>query len=1038
MQMSRKLKVKIAAIVIAAVASIFVMGVLLSGMQGELTRANYDAEMGAEAEQLSTLLAEADDENAQNKETYDAIYQSKAQSISFIAANDAGFEATDAKMREYQELLEVDNVLTVSVDGTVLAQAAETRADFSAARFNYLRESLSTGEPSRAVEINLPEQEWRTRYYAARIDDATMVVIEQDPSELYDLIESTGSTASVLKNVQIGQDGYVFSLSAQTYVIEYHPDEALVGADALDAGIDAGDLEDGFTGWMTLAGQRIYARVCLIGDTYYVEAVPAADMNASGDLTVGVILFVFAVVAASVALYGIFVLRADERDGQDGEDELRISSTLRVNRRIASRAAVLSAVGFLAVIVISFYMQTLFALSSQSLTLTERVDQVASTIERSQDRAEELEGQYNERYLSKARVAAYVLDQNPALANRAKLQELADALQIQYLFTFDINGTMTATNSNFTNFVLSEDPEDQSYEFRKLLQGVDSVVQPAGPDEVSGEMRQYIGVTTHDASGTVNGFVQLGIRPTRLETVLESVQIDHVLDGVQVGVDGFAFAVNKSDGTFAYYPNENMVGKLATDCGMTEAQLKDGYSDYVTINGEQLYAASAETSDYYVFAAGSDGALMAERGPLTAATGAIALVCLAVLFCLMVFEPSATVSQAVEKGEDAAQEDGRPRMVDVTVGGRTMKTVSAASRWFRRSFDWNDMTPEQKLGRVLRWFVGAGVILVCLAVVFKDAIFERGSIFAYILGGSWQHGLNIFAITASIMFACLFLTIAEILQKVLMLISRVVEARGVTMCRLASSIVKYASVIGILYWCLALLGVDTATLLASAGLLTFAVSLGAKDIVTDIISGLFIIFEGEFRVGDIIQVSGQRGTVMEIGVRTTKINDGSGNVLVLRNSNISNVVNMTKEHSFAAVEVGIEYGESLERVENVLAKEFPNIKRRLPAIIDGPFYKGVTMLADNSVNIKIVAECAEKDRSGLTNDLNREIKLLFDKYDISIPYPQVVVNQPTVFKKATYAEKLAADRFNAEQKEALRDLADEDEDFDDSNDSERR
>ena len=1037
MQMSRKLKVKIAAIVIAAVASIVAMGVLLSGMQGELTRANYDAEMEAEAEQLSTLLAEADDENVQNKETYDAIYQSKAQSVSFMAANDAGFEATDAKMREYQELLEVDNVLTVSADGTVLAQASETRADFSAARFNYLRESLSTGEPSRAVEVNLPEQEWRTRYYAARIDDATMVVIEQDPAELYDLIESTGSTASVLKNVQIGQDGYVFSLSAQTYVIEYHPDEALVGADALDAGIDAGDLEDGFTGWMTLAGQRIYARVCLVGDTYYVEAVPAADMNASGDLTVGVILFVFAVVAASVALYGIFVLRADERDGQDGEDELRISSTLRVNRRIASRAAVLSAVGFLAVIVISFYMQTLFALSSQSLTLTERVDQVASTIERSQDRAEELEAQYNERYLSKARVAAYVLDQNPALANRAKLQELADALQIQYLFTFDINGTMTATNSSFTNFVLSEDPEDQSYEFRKLLQGVDSVVQPAGPDEVSGEMRQYIGVTTHDASGTVNGFVQLGIRPTRLETVLESVQIDHVLDGVQVGVDGFAFAVNKSDGTFAYYPNENMVGKLATDCGMTEAQLKDGYSDYVTINGEQLYAASAETSDYYVFAAGSDGALMAERGPLTAATGAIALVCLVVIFCLMVFEPSAAAPQAVERGGDAAQEDGRPRMVDVTVGGRTMKTVSAASRWFRRSFNWNDMTPEQKLGRVLRWFVGAGVILVCLAVVFKDAIFERGSIFAYILGGSWQHGLNIFAITASIMFACLFLTIAEILQKVLMLISRVVEARGVTMCRLASSIVKYASVIGILYWCLALLGVDTATLLASAGLLTFAVSLGAKDIVTDIISGLFIIFEGEFRVGDIIQVSGQRGTVMEIGVRTTKVNDGSGNILVLRNSNISNVVNMTKEHSFAAVEVGIEYGESLERVESILSKELPNIKRRLPAIIDGPFYKGVTMLADNSVNIKIVAECAEKDRSGLTNDLNREMKLLFDRYDISIPFPQVVVNQPTVFKKATVAEKAAADKFNAEQKEAIRNMVDEDEDFDESNDSER-
>ena len=57
---------------------------------------------------------------------------------------------------------------------------------------------------------------------------------------------------------------------------------------------------------------------------------------------------------------------------------------------------------------------------------------------------------------------------------------------------------------------------------------------------------------------------------------------------------------------------------------------------------------------------------------------------------------------------------------------------------------------------------------------------------------------------------------------------------------------------------------------------------------------------------------------------------------------------------------------------------------------------------------------------------------------LPVPFPQVVVNQPTVFKKATIDEKLAADKFNAEQKEAIRSMADEDEDFDESNDSERR
>ena len=272
---------------------------------------------------------------------------------------------------------------------------------------------------------------------------------------------------------------------------------------------------------------------------------------------------------AAVVLYGIFVLRDDERRGEAEQGDAKAGG-LRINRRIAKKAAVLSAVGFIGIIVISFYMQTLFALSSQSLAMTERVEQIAQTIKTSQDRASDLEDQYNERYLSKAQGAAYILDRNPEPATREKLQELADALEIEYLFTFDSSGRVTATNSTFTNFVLSEDPEDQSYGFCKLLQGVESYVQPAGPDEVSGELRQYIGV--------IDGFVQLGIRPTRLETLLEPVQIDHVLDGVHVG---------------------------------------------------------------------ADGALMAERVPLTVATAGIALVCLAVISCLMVVEP--------KPGADAAR-----------------------------------------------------------------------------------------------------------------------------------------------------------------------------------------------------------------------------------------------------------------------------------------------------------------------------------------------------------------------------------------------
>lgn len=991
--MSRKLKRKIALLVIVVAASMAVMGVLLSQMQENLSIASYTEEMNEESERLVQVLDEAEEENAQNKETFDAIYQSKAQTVSFMAANDTGFAETDAKMREYQQLLEVDNIMVVKADGTIVAQAADTRANFSYARFNYLRECLATGEPSRAVEIELPEEDWLMRYYAARIDADTMIVIEQSPLELRELVETTGSTASVLKNISVGQGGYVFALSAQTYVIEYHPDEALVGADALDAGIDVNDLEDGTITWMTLDGQELYCRVSLIGDTYYICAVPASDMASARTVTVAVILFVFFVVMAAVALYGVFVLREEERSGRGAvgaagtqgtgrADGARRERGLRINDAIARRAAALSLVGLIAIVVVSFYMQTLFALSSQSVTNKERAAEIAETISSTNDRATDLTEQYNERYLSKARVAAYIIEQNPKLATKEKLQELADALQIVNVYRFDLNGDMVASNALYEHFSLSEDPEDQSYAFRCLLQGVDEYIQEPMPDDTTGALRQYIGIATYDDRGFVDGFVQIGIRSSRLETLLESVQIDRVLDGVQAGAGGFAFAVSKADGTIAYFPDPMVQGKDATKVGLTEAQLRGGYDDYLTIDGTTYYASSVETDDYYVYVAGPEGELMSQRMPLTIATAGIAAVCMALVFCIVAVEPIGGDARA----QAAATTDAR--IFDIkTPSGRRARTESAASRWLNRSFDWWEMTPEQKLAFVLRIFMGVAVLAVFASVLFRDQIFGSGSVFGYILGGGWERGLNIFAITASIMTACVIFTVSWFGQRLLHLLSTVLSARGETVCRLLVSLLKYGAILGTLYWCLATVGVDTATLLASAGLLTLAISFGAKDLVTDLLCGLFIIFEGEFRVGDTISVGANTGTVMEIGIRTTKINDGSGNVIVLRNSAISNVVNRTKLDSFANIDIDVTVGEDLPFIENLLERELPNIAARQPMILDGPFYRGVVALTTSTMTLRIMARCSEANRGALERNLKREMRLLLTRYGIA-PYQQ--------------------------------------------------
>ncbi len=414
---------------------------------------------------------------------------------------------------------------------------------------------------------------------------------------------------------------------------------------------------------------------------------------------------------------------------------------------------------------------------------------------------------------------------------------------------------MIASNAPHEHFSISDDPEDQSYEFRQLLQGVDEFIQDPQHDDTSGALRQYIGIATYDENGFVDGFVQIGIRSSRLETLLESVQIDRVLDGVKAGTSGFAFAVNKDDGTLAYYPDAMAQGKDATKIGLTGDQLTGGYNDYLTLEGQTYYAASVETGYYYVYVAGPEGELISQRIPLTITTGIIALACMALVYALLTLEPaSGSVAARIISGDK-----GDGRIFDVeTPSGRMAKTESAASRWLNRSFDWDTMSSEQKLGYVLRIFMGIAVVMIFISVLFRDKIFGSNSVFGYILGGGWSNGLNIFAITASIMTACVIFTVSFVIQKVLHMLSTVLSARGETVYRLLISLTKYGAILGTLYWCLATIGVDTATLLASAGLLTLAISFGAKDLVTDLLCDLFIIFEGEFRVGDTISVGAKR------------------------------------------------------------------------------------------------------------------------------------------------------------------------------------
>lgn len=148
---------------------------------------------------------------------------------------------------------------------------------------------------------------------------------------------------------------------------------------------------------------------------------------------------------------------------------------------------------------------------------------------------------------------------------------------------------------------------------------------------------------------------------------------------------------------------------------------------------------------------------------------------------------------------------------------------------------------------------------------------------------------------------------------------------------------------------------------------------------------------------------------------------------IINNSEIKTVVNQTQHLSVVSTIISIEYGESLPKVELIIRDNIDRIKAAIPQIVEGPFYKGVTVLGASSVDLLFMSNCKEEDYFPVSRAMNRELKLLFDEYGINIPFPQVVVNQPVEFDKDSMSayQEWAAKRFVDKQAELSKDLEDE-------------
>jgi len=191
-------------------------------------------------------------------------------------------------------------------------------------------------------------------------------------------------------------------------------------------------------------------------------------------------------------------------------------------------------------------------------------------------------------------------------------------------------------------------------------------------------------------------------------------------------------------------------------------------------------------------------------------------------------------------------------------------------------------------------------------------------------------------------------------------------------------------------------GFEIGPILAAAGIVGLAFGFGGQYLIRDIISGLFIILENQYRVGDVVDLDLASGKVEQISLRKTTLRDIDGTVHHIPHGEIKRVSNLSNEFSRININIGIGYSSDIERVItiiNQIGNDLAADPQWKDYIIQAPQFLRIDEFADSSIVLKILGESLPDKKWDITGELRKRIKITFDKEGIEIPFPQLVIHK---------------------------------------------
>lgn len=215
--------------------------------------------------------------------------------------------------------------------------------------------------------------------------------------------------------------------------------------------------------------------------------------------------------------------------------------------------------------------------------------------------------------------------------------------------------------------------------------------------------------------------------------------------------------------------------------------------------------------------------------------------------------------------------------------------------------------------------------------------------------------------------------------------------RHQTLSKLLENIVTYVIGFMALVAILAAFSVNISGIIAGAGVVGLAVGFGAQNLVRDVITGFFIIFEDQFSVGDYVRINQAEGTVQEIGLRTTKVQAWTGEIFIFPNGSVTEVVNFSLHNSIAVVDLSVSHDSDLVKVERLILEFLETVQPMYEEVVSPAELLGVQNMTATEVVMRLTAETLPMQHFAVARRMRRDLKEFLDQRGVELPYPRMVV-----------------------------------------------